>query len=85
MSQAARDPRLVAGNPVFAQIAQPSGRTYPAPGFAGTIPQAARQPPRAASRLGQHTDEVLSQVLGLDGGEIARLHDAGVVAGPEGR
>ncbi len=85
MSQAARDPRLVAGNPVFAQIAQPSGRTYPAPGFAGTIPQAARQPPQAASRLGQHTDEVLSQVLGLDGGEIARLHDAGVVAGPEGR
>jgi len=85
MSAAADDPRLVKGNPVFADIAQPSGRTYPVAGFAGTIPQEARQAPRPASRLGQHTDEVLSAVLGLSGGEIARLHDSGVVAGPEGR
>ncbi len=33
--------------------------------------------------LGDHTDEVLHQVLGLDSGAIGRLHDAGVVAGPE--
>ncbi len=31
-------------------------------------------------RLGQHTHEVLSTVLGLDSGAIARLHDTGVVA-----
>ncbi|MFN3514277.1 MAG: CoA transferase [Phenylobacterium sp.] len=85
MSQAASDPRLFAGNPVFAEIAHPSGRTYPAPGFAATIPQDARGAPRAAPRLGEHTDEVLAEVLGLPGTEIARLHDAGLVAGPEGR
>jgi 2-methylfumaryl-CoA isomerase len=85
MSAAAKDPRLVAGNPVFSDLFQPSGRTYPVPGFAGTIPQDVRQPARPASRLGQHTDEVLSSVLGLGGAEIARLHDAGLVAGPEGR
>jgi len=85
MSQAAEDPRLFKGNPVFSDLVHPSGRTYPAAGFAGTIPQDRRGPARPASRLGQHTDEVLSQVLGLSGAEIARLHDTGVVAGPEGR
>ncbi len=84
MSQAAEDPRLFKGNPVYSDIVHPSGRTYPAAGFAGTIPQEARRPARPASRLGQHTDEVLSQVLGLSGGEIARLHDMGLVAGPQG-
>ena len=34
-------------------------------------------------RLGEHTDAVLSQVLGLPDGEIARLRDAGIAAGPE--
>lgn len=84
MSEAAEDARLFKGNPVYSDIVHPSGRTYPAAGFAGTIPQELRAPARPASRLGQHTDEVLSQVLGLTSGEIARLHDTGVVAGPEG-
>lgn len=83
MSEAAEDPRLFKGNPVYADIVHPSGRTYPAAGFAGTIPQEARAPARPASRLGQHTDEVLSEVLGLSSAEIARLHDAGLVAGPQ--
>jgi 2-methylfumaryl-CoA isomerase len=48
-----------------------------------TIPQDARGDARAAPKLGQHTDEVLADVLSLDGGEIARLHDQGVVAGPQ--
>jgi 2-methylfumaryl-CoA isomerase len=47
----------------------------------GTIPQDARGPVLPAPKLGQHTDEVLSEVLGMSGGEIAKLHDAGVVAG----
>lgn len=85
MGAAAEDPRLIKGNPVFSDVRHPSGRTYPAAGFAGSIPQEARAPARPASRLGQHTDEVLAQVLGLSGGEIARLHDAGVVAGPDGK
>jgi 2-methylfumaryl-CoA isomerase len=35
-----------------------------------------------APRLGEHTDEVLHALLGLSDGEIARLHDQGVIAGP---
>jgi crotonobetainyl-CoA:carnitine CoA-transferase CaiB-like acyl-CoA transferase len=33
----------------------------------------------APPRVGEHTDEVLSQVLGLNDADIARLHDAGIV------
>lgn len=34
----------------------------------------------AAPTLGEHTDEVLGEVLGLGEIELARLHDAGVIA-----
>jgi 2-methylfumaryl-CoA isomerase len=74
------DPRLYKGNPVFADIRHPSGLTYPAPGAMATIPQDVRGDARPAPRLGQHTDEVLAEVLGMSGGEIAKLHDDGVVA-----
>jgi 2-methylfumaryl-CoA isomerase len=36
-------------------------------------------------RLGEDSDAVLSEVLGLSSAAIGRLHDAGVVAGPDGR
>jgi 2-methylfumaryl-CoA isomerase len=75
------DPRLFKDNPLFEAIAHPSGLTYPAPGAMGTIPQDERGPVAPAPKLGQHTDEVLAEVLGMSGGEIAKLHDAGVVAG----
>ncbi|RZT86763.1 2-methylfumaryl-CoA isomerase [Pseudonocardia sediminis] len=35
-----------------------------------------------APELGRDTDEVLADVLGLGSGEIAALHDRGIVAGP---
>ncbi len=35
----------------------------------------------AAPRLGEHTDEVLSRILGLDGAQLGRLHDRGIVSG----
>lgn len=81
LDKALADPRLFAGNPIFSEFVHPSGERYPAPGAAATIPQDARAPARPAPRLGQHTDEVLAEVLGLSAGEIARLHDRGVVAG----
>jgi 2-methylfumaryl-CoA isomerase len=80
LEAALEDPRLYKGNPVFAEIRHPSGLSYPAPGAMATIPQDARGDARPAPRLGQHTDEILSEVLGMSGGEIARLHDDGVVA-----
>ncbi|MFM2130766.1 MAG: hypothetical protein RL477_2312, partial [Pseudomonadota bacterium] len=38
---------------------------------------------RPAPVLGADTDRVLAEVLGLPEGEIGRLHDAGIVAGPD--
>ncbi len=62
------------------EIDHPSGHRYPTPDFAAGVSGEIRTPPRAAPRLGQHTDEVLSQRLGLASAEIARLHDQGLVA-----
>ena len=82
LEAAMQDTRLYKDNPVFEAVRHPSGLTYPAPGAMGTIPQDQRGPVLPAPRLGQHTDEVLAEVLGLSSGEIGKLHDAGVVAGP---
>ena len=41
-----------------------------------------RASPRPAPVLGQHTDEILSAILGLPAHEIGRLHDEKVVGGP---
>jgi 2-methylfumaryl-CoA isomerase len=76
------DPRLFKANPLFQDVRHPSGLTYPAPGAMATIPQDLRGDVVAAPALGQHTDEVLAEVLKMSSGEIAKLHDAGVVAGP---
>jgi 2-methylfumaryl-CoA isomerase len=80
LEDAMDDPRLYKGNPMFEAVRHPSGLTYPAPGAMATIPQDVRGDVQPAPTLGQHTDEVLAQVLGMSGSEIARLHDQGVVA-----
>jgi len=80
LEAALADPRLFKDNPVFQDVRHPSGLIYPAPGAAATIPQDARRPVAPAPTLGQHTDEVLAEVLGLSAAEIGRLHDQAVVA-----
>lgn len=41
-----------------------------------------RYVPGAAPRLGEHTDEILLDVLGMSEAEVGALHDRGIVAGP---
>ena len=41
-----------------------------------------RLPVRRAPLLGEHTEQILADVLGLSQREIGALHDQGVVAGP---
>jgi 2-methylfumaryl-CoA isomerase len=79
MLDAAHDPVLVGGNPIFAETANPSGFGYPAAGAFATIPQLDRGAPRPAPQLGQHTDEVLATALGMADSEIGSLHDCGLI------
>ena len=85
LEAALEDPRLFKANPVFEEVLHPSGLSYPAPGAMASIPQDARGDVQPAPRLGQHTDEVLADVLEMSDIEIARLHDAKIIAGPEGK
>ncbi|AYJ85190.1 carnitine dehydratase (plasmid) [Sphingomonas paeninsulae] len=80
MREAAHDAALVGENPVFSTIKQTSGLSYPVPGAMATIPEEPRLPPVRAPFLGEHSDEVLAEVLGLGSGQIGALHDAGLVA-----
>ncbi len=75
----ANEPRLFSYNPVFSRVEHPSGN-YPTPGAAARLPQDVRMDTTPALSLGQHTDEILATLLGMSEGEIARLHDGGVVA-----
>jgi 2-methylfumaryl-CoA isomerase len=79
------DPRCSPANALFAEVEQPGIGRYPMPGLPLDFSAAPREPTRPAPRLGEHTDQVLSEVLGLPAREVARLHEAGIAAGPEGR
>ena len=80
MTEAARDPVMVTRNPLFGQADNPSGADYPAPGPFANLPHQDRGVPRSAPRLGEHTGEVLSDLLHLPDIEIAELADQGIVA-----
>ena len=75
----ATDPAFSDRNAMLSKVQHPGGN-YLTPGAAATLPGDPRRPPEPCMMLGQHTEEVLAEVLGLPGGEIARLHDAGLVA-----
>ncbi len=76
----AGDP-VVAGNPMFARVEQPGIGTLWSAASPFQFMTAQRMAPRPAPRLGEHTDQVLGEILKLSSGEIGRLHDDGVVAG----
>jgi 2-methylfumaryl-CoA isomerase len=76
------DPRVSTANEMFAEVDQPGIGSYLMPASPLYFSQMDGSEPARAPILGEHTEEILADVLGLASGEIARLHDAGVVAGP---
>ena len=76
------DPRCSRANPLFAEVEHPGVGTYLMPGSPLDFATLPRVPVRRAPVLGEHTDEVLADILHLSASEIARLHDGGIVAGP---
>ncbi len=77
------DPRCSTKNPLMQEVDQPGIGTYLAPGTPLDFSAFSREPVAPAPVLGQHTDEVLADVLGLSATEIGRLHDDATVAGPD--
>jgi 2-methylfumaryl-CoA isomerase len=78
----AEDPDCSTQSPLFSQLEQPGIGEYLVPGSPFEFSEFARQPPQRAALLGEHTDEILSEVLALSDAEIGQLHDDKVVAGP---
>ena len=76
------DPDCSLDNPMFSMVDDPGIGSYLAPGSPFDFSAAARHPVRRAPVLGENTDEILLDVLGLGEGEVGRLHDEGIVAGP---
>jgi 2-methylfumaryl-CoA isomerase len=79
MHEAANDAELVMDNPLFGPSpANPSGFEYPATRSFANIPDRAVGDPAPAPYLGQHTEEVLAERLGLASGAIGDLVDRGI-------
>lgn len=84
------DPRCSPDAGFLREVDQPGIGSYLAPGsplvtavVGGSLTDAGSAAVMAPV-LGEHTDEVLAGWLGLTTRQIGRLHDRGVVAGPDG-
>ena len=74
------DPRCSTENPLFENIDQPGIGRFMMPGSPLEFRRHVREAVRPAPTLGQHTDEILAEVLGLTGAKIGELRDGGIVA-----
>ena len=77
----ANDPDLSLDNPMMHMLNQPGIGTCIAPGSPVSSTAHARIPPTPAPQLGQHSEEILADVLGLGAAQIGALMDKGIVAG----
>jgi 2-methylfumaryl-CoA isomerase len=77
----AGDDRLGLANPVWERIETPGVGAHLAAGSAVRAIDETRSATKPAPLLGQHTDEVLLDILGLTSVAIGKLHDDGVIAG----
>lgn len=67
-------------NPVFNTIEQPGVGTMLGAAIPLQFSARERLPAAPAPVLGQHTEEVLHELLGVDAAAFGRLHDQGIVA-----
>ena len=78
----AQDVDLSLANPMFAMLQQPGVGATLAAASPLDFSRVTRVPVAPAPALGQHTDEILLDVLGLTEADVGLLHDDGIVAGP---
>lgn len=73
---------LLRDNPLFAPVEHPRLGALRAMSYPGIFGGPFERPAPLAPVLGQHTEAVLAELLGLGAAEIGDLMDRGVVAGP---
>lgn len=76
----ATDPDFSTDNPMFEILDQPGLGRFPVPASPAEFSEALRDAPGRAPCLGEHTEEILADVVKMDFTEIAALFDKGVVA-----
>ena len=75
-----KDEDLTIDNPMFKIMKQPGLGDFPVPASPVTFGQCGSNDAYPAPSLGQHTEEILSDIVGADDTEIAQLFDKGIVA-----
>ncbi len=73
------DPECSTDNPLFTMIDQPGVGPMLAAGLPLQFGSHQRLDAAPAPELGQHTEQVLHELLGIDGAAFGKLHDQGVV------
>lgn len=73
------DPECSPANPMFSLVRQPGVGEMLAAGLPLDFSAQPRLPARPAPRLGEHTEQVLHELLGMDQAQFGRLHDRGIV------
>jgi len=81
LSQVVEHPQVKARG-VFHEVQHPTAGTIRCSGSPVRLSRTPALEPRAAPRLGQHTREVLTEMLGLDASEIDGLEAAGAFGPP---
>ena len=66
-------------NPLFERVTHPATGTYLTPSSPIRFGLSDNLKSLPAPKLGEHTDQILAEVLGLSSPEIGRLHDEGIV------
>ncbi len=70
------------GDGLFDRVEHASGQSYLTPRSPVSLAHGPGGNAPAARALGADTDDVLARLLGLSDGELGKLHDRGIVAGP---
>lgn len=73
------DPECSTANPMFATIEQPGVGPLLAPGIPLDFQGSGRLPVQPAPRLGEHTEQVLSELLGVTQAQYGAMCDRGLV------
>ena len=73
------DKRVSESNPMFANIRQEGIGEYLSPSSPLHFERIGRMSPVPAPQLGEHTDQIMAEILGLTSTEIGRLRDSQII------